>query len=59
MTIQKDQAEEPWSATTVLYTIVESFEAPPESLSYKYHMQYYTSTTFDGFPLLTDVCVHD
>ncbi len=30
--IQKDQAEEPWSAMEVLYTREEGFKAPPESI---------------------------
>ncbi len=30
--IQKDQAEEPWSATTGLYTNEEGFEVPPVSV---------------------------
>ena len=30
--IQKDQAEEPWSATTVLYTRKEGFEVPLGSI---------------------------
>ncbi len=32
VTIQKDQAREPWSTTTGLYTSEEGFEAPPESV---------------------------
>ncbi len=30
--IQKDQAEEPWSTTTALYTSEEGFEVPPGSV---------------------------
>ncbi len=32
MVIQKDQAEEPWSTTSGLYTSGEGFEAPPGSV---------------------------
>ncbi len=32
VTIQKDQAEEPWSATSSLYTSKKGFEAPPRSV---------------------------
>ncbi len=32
VTIQKDQAGEPWSTTSGLYTSEEGFEAPPESV---------------------------
>ncbi len=32
VTIQKDQAREPWSTTMGLYTSEEGFEAPPESV---------------------------
>ncbi len=32
MVIQKDQAAEPWSTTSGLYTSEEGFEVPPRSV---------------------------
>jgi len=59
VTIQKDQAEEPWSATGGLYTSEEGFEAPPGSVIVQISHVLLHSTTFDDLPLLTDVSVHD